>query len=60
MDFAAESGPASIQSGSLIHSQEHDAELDTSGNLKSRALVPSYAFSCFHNTQPVWRVDGGL
>jgi len=60
MDFAAESGPASIQNGSLIHSQEHAAELDTSGNLKYQALVPFYAFSCFHNTRPVWRADGGL
>ncbi len=35
MDFAAESEPASIQSaGSLISSQEHDAELNKSGTLK--------------------------
>ncbi len=60
MDFA-ESGPASVQSGgSLIHFQEHDAELDASGSLTYQALVPSYAFSCFHNSRQVWRVDGGL
>ena len=40
--FAAESGPASSQSaGSLISSQEHCAELNTSGNLKPQGWVPS-------------------
>ncbi len=55
MDFAAESGHASIQSVcSLIHSQEHDAELDTSCNLTYRP------WGQVMHSEPVWRVDGGL
>ncbi|KAL0034656.1 hypothetical protein WJX77_001420 [Trebouxia sp. C0004] len=49
-----------MRAGSRIRFQEHDAELNTLGHLKPQALVPSYAFSCFHDTQPVWRVDGGF